>query len=297
LLQEVHIETAAPSGVRWSGAVKPSSRADYSVSFSGRFAVLAFSCLMTAGFLFGLQNLGYWKLGNAGFHNLTSLATTATNSIRQFVGLPQAPQDVHVFEKEAAMSPSALLDRWDPVIADASHRFEISAAWIKAVMRVESGGRTVLAGDKPITSPAGAVGIMQVMPETYAEMRAQYGLGADPFDPHDNIFAGAAYLRWLQHKYGFPEMFAAYNGGPGRLDAYHERAEPLPKETVNYIASVQRLLGQTTTGRSGVGAASVEMAQNHRHRTPLPAAMVASFPEPDTAGPDTASPGTTTPSL
>jgi soluble lytic murein transglycosylase-like protein len=154
-----------------------------------------------------------------------------------------------------------------------------------------------MAGDKPITSPAGAVGIMQVMPETYAEMRAQYGLGADPFDPHDNIFAGAAYLRWLQHKYGFPEMFAAYNGGPGRLDAYHERAEPLPKETVNYIVSVQRLLGGTTTGRRSFAALSVDAAKNHRNRMPLPAAMVASFPEPDTTSPDTNSPGAATPSL
>ncbi len=275
--------------------MKPPIRAVDSVSTFQRFAILAVSCLMTAGCLLVLQNLGYWKLGNTGFRNLASLTTSATASFRQFVGLPTTPpEDAHIFDRESTMSPSALLNRWDPFITEASRRFDISAAWIRAVMRVESGGRTVLAGDKPITSRAGAVGIMQLMPETYAEMRAQYRLGADPFNPHDNVLAGAAYLRWLQRKYGFPEMFAAYNGGPGTLDAYHEGAKPLPKETQDYIASVGRLLGGAKTGR--IAVLSIETAQNHRHRTPLPAAMVASFPEPDTASPDTTSPGATSPS-
>ena len=81
------------------------------------------------------------------------------------------------------MSSSELMNRWDPFVAEASRKFGVSEAWIKAVMRVENGGRTVQAGDHPITSRAGAMGLMQLMHGTYNEMRAQYGLGANPLQP------------------------------------------------------------------------------------------------------------------
>ncbi len=66
-------------------------------------------------------------------------------------------------------------------------------------MRQESGGRTMMARGVLIVSRAGAIGLMQVMPDTYSEMAAEHRLGPDPFNPRDNIMAGAAYLRWL-HK-------------------------------------------------------------------------------------------------
>ena len=135
------------------------------------------------------------------------------------------------FEKEHAMSPAQLIDRWAPLIKEASHRFGISQAWIRAVMRIESGGRTLLDDQRPITSSAGAMGIMQIMPDTYQDMRQQYGLGANPDDPHDNVLAGTAYLRRLYGKYGYPKMFAAYNAGPGALEAQIAGARRLPHET------------------------------------------------------------------
>ena len=141
------------------------------------------------------------------------------------------------------MSSSELMNRWDPFVAEASRKFGVSEAWIKAVMRVETGGRTVQAGDHPITSRAGAMGLMQLMQGTYNEMRAQYGLGANPFNPRDNVFAAAGYLHWLYKRYGFPNMFAAYNGGPGKLEDHLSNGAPLPDETVNYIASVTRMVG------------------------------------------------------
>ncbi|MEI9995912.1 MAG: lytic transglycosylase domain-containing protein [Rhizomicrobium sp.] len=152
------------------------------------------------------------------------------------------PNPDATFEREAAMSPQALMRRWDGLIGDAAQRFGVSAAWIRAVMRQESGGRTVQAGDQPITSPAGAVGVMQLEPATYEEMRRQYGLGADPADPHDNVYAGAAYLKWLHGRYGYPGMFAAYNGGPGTYEDHVERGKPLPAETINYVQSVTAML-------------------------------------------------------
>ena len=103
-------------------------------------------------------------------------------------------------------------------IAEAARRFGIPAPWIVAVMRQESGGRTMLGEGTPIVSRAGAIGLMQVLPGTYVEMAVQHKLGDNPFEPRDNIMAGTAYLRWLHHKYGYPAMFAAYNAGPGRLE-------------------------------------------------------------------------------
>jgi hypothetical protein len=154
---------------------------------------------------------------------------------------PPAPKIV--FDPDAGLSPRQLMERWEPLINDAARRFKIPAAWIRDVMRSESGGRTFLNG-QPITSRAGALGLMQVEPQTYAEMAAQYGLGNDPFEPRDNIFAGAAYLRWLHGKYGFPAMFAAYNDGPGNLEDHLYRGANLPAETRAYVAGITKALGQ-----------------------------------------------------
>jgi soluble lytic murein transglycosylase-like protein len=147
------------------------------------------------------------------------------------------------FKKEQAMSPSQLLARWTPVIKEASRRFGIAESWIKAVMSMESGGRTVLNAAQPITSNAGAMGIMQIMPETYREMRDQQGLGANPYDPRDNVLAGTAYLRALYEKYGYPAMFAAYNAGPGTFEAHAAGGRELPNETRAYVSGIARILG------------------------------------------------------
>jgi len=131
---------------------------------------------------------------------------------------------------------SQSLDRWTPLIAEAAQRFAIPQDWIHQVMRVESGGRITLHG-RPITSPAGAMGIMQLMPKTYAEARRRYGLGDDPFDARDNILAGAAYLRQMYDRFG-AGVFAAYNAGPGRYQAYLDGRKPLPAETRSYLMKV-----------------------------------------------------------
>lgn len=140
------------------------------------------------------------------------------------------------------MSFGELMRRWDPTIAKAAKKFGVPQPWIRAVMQVESGGRTMLGENQPITSSMGAMGLMQLMPDTYNDMRAQYGLGKDPYDPHDNIMAGAAYLRFLRGKYGYPQMFAAYNDGPGNLEARLMGRGLLPNETQNYVASIANVL-------------------------------------------------------
>ncbi len=146
----------------------------------------------------------------------------------------------HYYAEHAQRSYSApgdATDPWGPYIREASSRFDVPERWIREVMRVESGGHTDLNG-APITSPAGAMGLMQIMPATYQELSAQYGLGNDPYDPHNSILGGAAYIRELYDLYGAPGFLAAYNSGPGRLDDYLTRNRPLPAETRRYVAMI-----------------------------------------------------------
>jgi soluble lytic murein transglycosylase-like protein len=135
------------------------------------------------------------------------------------------------------------VDRWRGFISEAALRFAIPERWISRVMRAESGGKTVRAG-RPITSRAGAMGLMQVMPPTWEAMRAALNLGNNPHDPHDNIIAGTAYLRMMYDRFGFPGLFGAYNAGPGRYSAYLGGRSRLPGETIAYMASVTSVRAQ-----------------------------------------------------
>ena len=127
--------------------------------------------------------------------------------------------------------------RWRPYTEEASSRFGVPLAWIERVMAAESGGMTRLDG-RPITSPAGAMGLMQLMPDTWAELRTALGLGRDTHDPHDNIIAGTYYLRLMYRRFGYPGLFAAYNAGPARYTAWLSGRSGLPAETRAYVASV-----------------------------------------------------------
>jgi soluble lytic murein transglycosylase-like protein len=127
-------------------------------------------------------------------------------------------------------------DPFAAFIAEASQRFGVPASWIRSVMRVES------AGDVHALSPKGAMGLMQIMPETWAILRARYGLGADPYDPHDNILAGAAYMRELHDRYHAAGFLAAYNAGPARYEDHLATGQPLPAETRAYLAALAPMI-------------------------------------------------------
>ncbi|MBH5396597.1 lytic transglycosylase domain-containing protein [Bradyrhizobium sp. CNPSo 4010] len=120
-------------------------------------------------------------------------------------------------------------------VNEASQRFAIAPNWIRSVQSIES------AGDVHARSPKGAMGLMQIMPATWAELRERYNLGNDPYDPHDNILAGTAYLRELLDRYGSPGVFAAYNAGPARYEE-HLAGGSLPDETRAYVAKLANLL-------------------------------------------------------
>ncbi len=134
---------------------------------------------------------------------------------------------------------------WQADIAAASRRFGIPENWINAVMRVESDGHLTMNG-RPIRSSAGAMGLMQVMPQTYAELRIRYDLGANPYAPRDNIMAGAAYLREMFDRFGAPWFLAAYNAGPARLEQRLLTGRALPVQTQRYLAAVVPRINRST---------------------------------------------------
>jgi hypothetical protein len=128
-------------------------------------------------------------------------------------------------------------DPWGPYVREAAGRYQVPEQWVRAVMHQESGGR------QQAVSPVGAMGLMQVMPATYEGLRRRYGLGDDPFDPHNNILAGTAYIREMYERFGSPGFLAAYNAGPDRVNSYLAGSSGLPDETVGYLAAVTPRLG------------------------------------------------------
>jgi hypothetical protein len=134
-------------------------------------------------------------------------------------------------------------------VSEASQRFGVPQTWIRAVMRAES------FGDPRAISPKGAMGLMQIMPQTWGRLRERYGLGADPYDAHDNIIAGAAYLRELHDRYGIPGFLAAYNAGPGRWEEHLVIGRPLPLETRAYLVRLAPIVSGTAGDDSSILAA------------------------------------------
>jgi soluble lytic murein transglycosylase-like protein len=139
------------------------------------------------------------------------------------------------------------IDRFAKFIDQASDRFAVPARWIRAVLKIESGG------DEHSISSRGAMGLMQLMPGTWVELSARYGLGLDPFDARDNILAGTAYLKEMHDRFGSAGFLAAYHAGPSRYEQHLSTGHPLPSETIAYVAAVTPLLddkqGEYTASR------------------------------------------------
>ena len=145
-------------------------------------------------------------------------------------------------ESSATRRPNALsLLPLAAFVTEASKRFGVPEHWIRAVMHVESSAK------QRARSSKGAMGLMQIMPKTWTELRARYGLGADPYDPRDNILAGTAYIRELYDRYGAPGFLAAYNAGPGRYERHLATGRPLLDETQAYVATLAPMIDRART--------------------------------------------------
>jgi hypothetical protein len=131
---------------------------------------------------------------------------------------------------------------YQPLIDRAAQDYGVDPGLIASVMGVESGGNPAA------VSPAGAQGLMQIMPGTAREL----GL-ADPFDPEANIMAGTRYLRQMLDRYNGDTYWAlaAYNAGPGTVDAVRAGRGTLPAETRNYVAALTG--GHVPDGGTGGG--------------------------------------------
>jgi len=172
--------------------------------------------------------------------DLVTLLTACALGIRAELFVPLGALDdcsasFSVGTAVASGNASPKIEQWAAYISEAARRFGRPEAWVRAVMQAESRG----AADA--ISTAGAIGLMQIMPDTYAELRARYGLGANAYDPHDNIIAGTAYMSEMIELFGVPNFLAAYNAGPARLEDHLRRGRPLPRETQQYLAQIGEL--------------------------------------------------------
>jgi soluble lytic murein transglycosylase-like protein len=141
---------------------------------------------------------------------------------------------------------SEAVDRFAKFVDEASGRFAVPVGWIRAVMRVESGG------DEHAISSRGAMGLMQLMPGTWVELSVRYGLGTDPFDVYDNIIAGAAYLKDMHDRFGSAGFLAAYHAGPARYEQHLTTGRLLPQKTIAYVAAVTPLLDDEHSERAPI---------------------------------------------
>ena len=149
------------------------------------------------------------------------------------------------------------VDPFAAFITEASKRFAVPEHWIRSVMRVES------AGEVRARSQKGAMGLMQIMPQTWSELRARYELGADPYDARDNILAGAAYIRELYQRFGTPGFLAAYNSGPARYEIHLATGRSLPDETQDYVAILAPMIGgKRVSGKVVAVAESLTLARS-----------------------------------
>lgn len=174
-------------------------------------------------------------LSAAGWHR-----AIRTGALLLLVGLPFAAALPTTTIAQSAQNQRMIGNPHAAHIAEASHRFRIPERWIRAVMQVESAGRV------RAVSSAGAMGLMQIMPETWAELRIRHRLGDDPFDPRDNILGGTAYLREMYDRFGSPGFLAAYNAGPERYRQHLDTGRALPRETREYMATLLSMLGLDT---------------------------------------------------
>jgi cell division septation protein DedD len=203
---------------------------------------------------------------------LTALAACSSVGPQQNTMQETARYVAHA--KRNYTPPGPAEDPWGPFIREACARFDMPEVWVRALMRQETGGRLYLNGNL-ITSGAGAMGLMQVMPTTYDELQARYNLGDDPFDPHDNILAGVAYMREMYEIYGSPGFLAAYNAGPNRLDDYLANVRPLPDETRRYVAMIGPNLrgvwpnNRSTADQMAMNALPINIPPGRRYGRPV----------------------------
>ncbi len=141
---------------------------------------------------------------------------------------PPSPEPLELEIDSKASNYLPIVQDFESIIQEAGERYGVDPSLIRAVIQAESGGNPLA------VSRAGARGLMQLMPETAAELGV-----TNSFDPTQNIMGGTSYISRLLDRYrGDVKLaLAAYNWGMGNLE---KRPEAMPRETKNFITAVEK---------------------------------------------------------
>ena len=167
----------------------------------------------------------------------TLLLAAATASVPSALKSPAIPAmllpGVSVSMHDFRAVPAA--EAYDDLIKEAALLYKLDENLIRGVMRAESSFNPM------VVSSAGAQGLMQIMPALAKELDV-----TDPFDPRQNIMAGARYLRQLldAHAGNVKLALASYNAGPGNVARY--KGVPPFRETRNYVRKITEYLAEAS---------------------------------------------------
>lgn len=179
------------------------------------FGILTLSLLASIVLVFPVQADIFRYLDENGVMHFTNAPTSSIQKYRLF--LKEKPVITRRYSTE----------KYDNLISDASERYDVSFPLLKAIIKAESDF------DPLVVSKKGATGLMQIMPQNFKSLGIK-----DPFDPWQNINAGARYFKQMFDRFNgkLSLSLAAYNAGPTAVDRY--KTIPPYEETEEYVRRV-----------------------------------------------------------